>query len=170
MTAMTSWIMVMSQSKNAWIPSFKMIPRGKFHFFCLNRFETMAILKKGAIFVFSEVRSFWSNPLKMHIYLWSAGQDQSESIFGFPIHVTSGLTIFSTVILTRSLWRGKLTNNPKPSNEYYYSNLKFQVNRIKTVTVIVPSFFRKRWRPWRHQLCLLAETQTHTTRHKRDYL
>ena len=32
-----------------------------------------------------------------------------------------------------------LTNNPKPSNEEYYSNLKFQENRIKTEIVTVLS-------------------------------
>ena len=55
------------------------------------------------------------------------------------------LTGFSTVILTLRWWLRMLTDNPKPSYEQYYSNLKFQVNRIKTVTVTVPSFFRNSW-------------------------
>ena len=38
-------------------------------------------------------------------------------------------------------------------NEEYYSHTKFKENRIKTVALTVLSFFRKRWRPWRHRIC-----------------
>ena len=39
---------------------------------------------------------FWSNASNMHMYndSCSAGQDQPESTFYFPIHVTSGLNSF----------------------------------------------------------------------------
>ena len=63
--------------------------------------------------------------------------------------------------MTQIWWRRKLTNNPKPSNEFYYLNLKFQENWIKTEAVTMLSFFfRKIWRPWRHQLCQWVKTRT----------
>ena len=97
--------------------------------------------------------SLWSNAVNMHIFMIS-GSRLIRIDYLFWIHVTSGFNgFFSTVILTRSWWRRMLTNNPKPSNEWYYSDLKIQENRIKTEAVTVPSFYRKRWRPWRHQLC-----------------
>ena len=54
-------------------------------------------------------------------------------VFGFtslPV-----LTVFSTVILTRSWWRRTLICNPKPSNPRRYPHTKFQENRTKTVAV-----------------------------------
>ena len=97
--------------------------------------------------------------------LLSAGFNQSESVFGLRIHVTSGFNDFQviTVILTRSWWPTRLTFNPKHSNEVYYSTAKFRENRIKTVAVIVPPFFSVKMTAVTSLIMLMSQNINHQT-------
>ena len=157
MAAVTSSIMLMSQIKNAWNPYVKVIVLWRFHFFCLNRFEAGAILKRLSFSVLLMIDCyfnglFWSNALNMHIFMISGSKSIRINIFY--ILVTSGFNgFFIRHFVIQRWWRRMLYYNPKPRNEDYYWNHKFQYNRIKTVAATVLPLFRKRWRPWRHQLC-----------------
>ena len=55
MAGEASSIMLKIQNKNDQNPNLKVAVCEEFHSLRLNRFETRAILKKGAVFVFSEV-------------------------------------------------------------------------------------------------------------------
>ena len=103
--------------------------------------QTTAIFKRSFLVKFTK-----------YAYIHAQRVEISQNwYFVFEFTSLPVLTVFSTVISTRSWWRRMLSYNPKRSDSSRYSYTKFQENRIKTVAVTVPPFFRSRWRPWRHQ-------------------
>ena len=101
------------------------------------------------MFILSEV---WPNlfhdhflPIALNKHISMISRSRSIRItFFFIFRSVPGSTLFFFFFnSTQSWWCKTQSCNPKLSDKEFYSNSKFQGNRIKTVVLIVLWFFRK---------------------------